>query len=279
MELPLCLIYIDNGKIIDVNSTFESTIKLLNVDYKNTDIVNKNITDIFEFDIDYALMIISNYRLYLRYTIINNIIALNCINNQLIDSKYFIHNTITPLTNIIELTKILDNTNLSPKQKEYISIIKNNNFELTKNINDITNFLNYFSKGIKLYHESINLSVSINNVLQLISNIYKTSIDININQDVILYDKQVVFDMLYHILFVFIKNLDEKYMQISYENKKLIFTSKSFNTAYYEDKLKNCLIHNYNYNESLDIHLLKLLLKLTRSKIEYKQQTYTLILE
>ncbi len=279
MELPLCLIYIENGKIIDVNSTFETTIKLLNEDYKNTDIVNKNITDIFEFDIDYALMIISNYRIYLKYTIINNIIALNCINNQLIDSKYFIHNTITPLTNIIELTKILDNTNLSSKQKEYISIIKKNNFELTKNINDITNFLNYFSKGVKLYHESINLSTSINNVLQLISNIYKSSIDIDIKQDIILHDKQVVFDMLYHIVFVFVKNLNENYMRISYENKKLIFTSKSFNTAHYETKLKECLIHNYNYNESLDIHLIKLLLKLTRSKIEYKQQTYTLILE
>lgn len=278
MELPLCLIYIEDEKIIDVNVTFDSTLKLLNDDYKHSDIVNKKISDVFEFDDEYALMILSNYRIYLKYTFVNNIIALNCVNNNLIDSKYFIHNTITPLTNIIELTKILDNTPLTIKQKEYINIIKRNNFELTKNINDITNFLNYFSKGVKLYHESINLNTIINKVLQVISNIYKTSIDVTIDQNVILYDNQVMFDMLYHVIFLFIKKIDEKHMQISYKHKKIIFTSKSFDT-YHQDKLNECVIRTYNYNESLDFHMMKLLLKLTRTKLEYNEKTYTLILE
>lgn len=277
MELPLCLIYVDDQKIIDVNSTFDSMMKLLNNDYKHGDIINRNISDIFEFEEDYTLMTISTYRLYLRYTKINNIIALNCINNDIIDSKYFIHNTITPLTNIIELTKILDNTSLNAKQKEYISIIKRNNFELTKNISDITSFLTYFGKGVKLYYESMNLATEINNVLHLISNMYKTSIDLQINQDIVLHDRQIMFDILYHLVFIFIKNSNENHMQIHYKDKKIVFTSKAFDESY-KQKIQECIIHTYNYNESLDFHIIKLLLKLTKTKIEYNDKSYILSL-
>ncbi len=275
MELPLYLVYIKNERIIDVNSTFDSLVKKAFEDYKRTDIVNKNIHEVFDFDKEYALMTISSYRIYIKYVIVNNIIALNCINTCVIDSRYFIHNTITPLTNVIELTKMLDTTSLKQKQKEYISIIKKNNFELTKNINDITNFLDYFSKGIKMYHESINLYVKLTNVLQLISNIYKTSVNVNTDKDIIIHDKKIMFDILYHLLFIFIKNSKENHMEISYENKKITFSSESLDKSY-KDKLDSCIIHEYNYNDSLDFHIVKLLLKLTKSRIDYSEKTYTL---
>lgn len=259
MELPLCLVYLQEEKIIGVNGLFEST-------FKNTSLINKSVNEVFTFEKEYTILTLSNYTTYLRYTLLNNVIALTRVDSKLIDSNYFVHSTITPLTNVIELTKILENTSLTQKQKEYISIIKMNNFELTKNINDITKFLTYFGKGVYLYYEPINLKNKIEYIIKIISNIYKISVNINFENEIIFQDKEILFDILYHILFYLVKNT--KAIDIYYEDKKIIFSSASFNGEY-EKKMNACEIHSYNYNDSLDLHIVKICLKLVKWSVTY----------
>jgi hypothetical protein len=264
--------YIENNIVVHVSSLFDTTIKMLYSNYRKSDILNKNISEIFKYDDEYALIIIGNYRLYTKYMLINNIFVLIYTYSDIIDSKYFIHTTLTPLTNIIELTKILENTPVTAKQREYISIIKKNNLELTKNINDITNFLNYFNKGIVLYKESINLHNKISYVKEMISG---TSIQIDIGHQVIYHDDNILFDILYHFLSQLNKNFGNNNIKVLYEKNTIIFISDMFNGNYIR-MLEECSISKYKYNADLDLHTVKLLLKLTEIRLEYTDNKYIL---
>lgn len=274
MELPICMAYIENNIVVHVSSLFETTIKMLYGNYKKSDILNRNTSEIFKYDNDYALLIIGNYRLYTKYMLINNILVLIYTYTEIIDSKYFIHTTLTPLTNIIELTKMLENTSITTKQKEYISIIKKNNLELTKNINDITNFLNYFNKGIVLYKESINLHNKMASVKEMLSSML-IQIDTDTEHHIVYHDDQVLFDILYHFLSQLNKNFGSNIIKILYEKNTIVFVSDTFNGNYIR-MLDECSVSKYKYNADLDLHTVKLLLKLTEIRIEYVDNKYIL---
>lgn len=277
MELPLCLVYIENDIIIEVNNRFDESIKEIYVEYNRLDIVNKKIKDIFHIHTEYLLIYLPNFSIYVRYMMINNIIAVNFLDSKIFDPGYFIHNTITPLTNAIELTKMFYNTNLTNKQREYLLIMKKNNFELTKNINNISKFFNYLTRGVNFYNEIIQLKPKINRIIEIISSMYSAPTKLDLGNETITADKEVFFNIMYHMLFLLMKNTGDREILISYKDKTIYFTCKSFSGKYIEI-LDNCNIHRYTYTDNLDIHLLKLLLILTKYKMDYDEiyNRYTL---
>lgn len=277
MELPLCLLNIEDGVIVDVNETFNKTINKLYNDYEKIDVIGKNVKSIFRLvNGEYNVMSIKNYRLYVSITTINNIIALCCcIDNDTIDSNYFIHSTLTPLSNVVELVKMIDKSGISRKQKEFVSIIKKNNFELIKNINDITNFLTYFNKGLILFKERIDLSKKIENVVNIISNVYKISITSDVNNQLIIGDNMIIFEIIYHIFFWFSQNIQEDIIHISCNGKTLDFYCESFTDCFIKN-LDDCIVEKYNYSNSLDLHIIKILCILSDTRVYYTNKTYSL---
>ena len=88
----------------------------------------------------------------------------------------------TPLNGIIGMLSLLEDTNLSTSQQDYISMVKECSFNLITVINDILDFTKLQNNEIKLNIERVNIQECLNDINDIISpKIYEKGLRYNFN--------------------------------------------------------------------------------------------------
>ena len=92
------------------------------------------------------------------------------------------HQIRTPLNGIIGMLSLLEDTNLSVNQQDYISMVKECSFNLITVINDILDFTKLQNNEIKLNIERVNIQECLNDINDIISpKIYEKELKYNFN--------------------------------------------------------------------------------------------------
>ena len=92
------------------------------------------------------------------------------------------HQIRTPLNGIIGMLSLLEDTNLSVNQQDYISMVKECSFNLITVINDILDFTKLQNNEIKLNIERVNIQECLNDINDIISpKIYEKGLKYNFN--------------------------------------------------------------------------------------------------
>lgn len=92
------------------------------------------------------------------------------------------HEIRTPLTGVLGMIEILEQTELSEKQLEYISVLKNSGESLREIINQVLDFSKIEAGKVQLKYSTFEFSSVLNNAHHLFRNICQKDVNFNIRQ-------------------------------------------------------------------------------------------------
>jgi K+-sensing histidine kinase KdpD len=223
-DIPLCMIFLKDDIIIDINKMFESEMK--NIKLNKEKIIGENACKIiynFTNDMDRHHAYI-NFDCKIIYGIIsckNDIIYIESVKYDISFIEYTNHEIMTPLTNFIQVINLIEDTKQTDKQKKYIGLLKESYLYLTKIINNITDYMLFSNGAVKMSHSVFLLSKSVDEVKKMTS-VRKISIDFDVVNDVKIYTDYNRFnELLLHII-----NHCVKYTSKGFINIKFIASDK-----------------------------------------------------
>jgi len=166
------------------------------------------------------------------------------------------HQIRTPLNGIIGMLSLLEDTNLSVNQQDYISMVKECSFNLITVINDILDFTKLQNNEIKLNIERVNIQECLNDINDIISpKIYEKGLKYNFNisneiPHYIITDPNRLKQILLNLLINSIKFTNKGSVSLNINLIPL--------TSYLSLKDQYCLDnyndnYNYNYNDNIYI--------------------------
>ena len=164
------------------------------------------------------------------------------------------HQIRTPLNGIIGMLSLLEDTNLSVNQQDYISMVKECSFNLITVINDILDFTKLQNNEIKLNIERVNIQECLNDINDIISpKIYEKGLksNFNISNEIphyIITDPNRLKQILLNLLINSIKFTNKGSVSLNINLIPL--------TSYLSLKDQYCLDNyndNYNYNDNIYI--------------------------
>lgn len=170
-DIPVCLIELAaDNTILDVNKLFEVELNKIDVQKKDfTGDVKKYIKNFCKGmyrQVDCIL--IGNKAIHCIISIKDMIIFVEVITSNISFIKYINQEFKNPILKSIELVKSIENTKLSKEQKNITNLMKENNYQLTKTINDTIDYLKLLTNNIVLNKRKFKISAAISQVEKLI---------------------------------------------------------------------------------------------------------------
>lgn len=277
-NLPICLIEInENDEIIFINDIFSS--ELQKIDIISDDLLSnkinlhiKNFNKSMHRKVDYIYF--GNRTLYSTISVKESFIFIEVFNYNISLINHINQEFKAPLTSSIKLTKMLSDTNLSTKQNEHVTMLKESQLKLIKSINDTVDYLSLLSNNVILVKERFKISTAIIQVEKLL----KVPIELKLTfdySDVYVYtDYSRFVELLVHLIshccshtskgFINIKskNNDEKIltMYITDTGKKLSKLSQELLFCGF-NHIDTSLMSQNDYNLELSIakHIARLM--------------------
>jgi PAS domain S-box-containing protein len=112
----------------------------------------------------------------------------------------------TPLSSIVNLLYLIDNTTVSPQQKELVEGLKTSVDDLSLMINNMLNFSMLISQNLKAENEELNIKDffnSLRKVVQIKADNAKIKLDFNLNEDLpekIVADSKKITQIIYNLI-------------------------------------------------------------------------------
>ena len=178
-DIPVCLIELAaDDTVLDINKLFE--VELNKIDIKKKDFEGdikkyiKNFSKAMYRQVDCIL--IGNRAIHCILSIKDMIIFVEVITSNISFIKYINQEFKKPILKSIDLVKSIENTKLSKEQKDFTRMMKENNYQLTKTINDTIDYLKLLTNNVILNKRRFKISTAISQVEKLI----KSPEDVNL---------------------------------------------------------------------------------------------------
>lgn len=282
-DIPVCLIELAaDDTIIDANKLFE--VELNKIDVKKQDFVGNDIKKYIKKFSKIMLrntecILIGNRAIHCIISVKDMIIFIEVINYNISFIKYINQEFKKPIMKSIELVNIISNTNLNKEQKRFTELMKENNYQLTKTINDTIDYLKLLSNNVVLNKKRFKISAAIEQVEKLI----KSPVDINLIFD---YKELEVFtdydrfvELLIHVINHCLNHTKKGFINIKSKNNEDIIVMYITDTGQKLSKItQELMFHGFaniaqdaiekrNYAGSLELSIAKYLAKLMNGDV------------
>lgn len=258
-DAPLCMILLNENEIIKkFSNTLQKELKEVNVQYDN--MIEGSIIKVLPIykkgmyrvktNMNFKKKNISCYAS--EYKGVVYIELLHGIDDVI---SYIGHAFNNPVSSSVELVTLLNNKKpLTDEQKNYIKKIKENNLELTKNINNIVDYLKIQLGIIHNHKEEFNIKECFGVLERVIDKKKNVNVNFDINNCFLNTDKRNFTDMCYHIISHSMSVMDKGVVNIKskIKNNELVIyfldTGAKISKTRQDTLFKGFLNDNYKLN-------------------------------
>lgn len=127
----------------------------------------------------------------------------------------------TPVLAGVELSNLLSSTKISKEQTKYVVAIKENNFELSRVINNASEYLNLLSGAVYVKKEKFNLDIAFETIKKVISKDKNIHVNFTIENGVFIHtDKKKFIQIVINVITYCMKNLMKGMINVKASTKK-----------------------------------------------------------
>lgn len=211
--LPVSIIFLKDEKVTGFSNFLKEELSESNIHCES--FINKSIFEIFKdfsenvYKMKTILNFDGKYRLC-RCSYSNSSLFIDLFIHNTNFIKFIGYEIKTPVLAAVELTNLLSLTNSTDQQKKYMSSIKENNYELSKVINNASQYLKLLSNEIDIKKEKFNLSTAFESIKKVITKDKKININFTIQEGIVLNtDKKKFIQMVVCVISYCIKSLGQ----------------------------------------------------------------------
>lgn len=146
------------------------------------------------------------------------IVIYNCVPRF---NKFINYEIKTPVLAGVELSNLLSSTKISKEQTKYVTAIKENNFELSRVINNASDYLKLLSGTVDVKKEKFNLEIAFDTIKKVIIKDKNININFIIEKDIFLHtDKRKFIQIVINVITHSMKNLMKGMINVKASTKK-----------------------------------------------------------
>lgn len=146
------------------------------------------------------------------------IVIYNCVPRF---NKFINYEIKTPVLAGVELSNLLSSTKISKEQTKYVTAIKENNFELSRVINNASDYLKLLSGVVDVKKEKFNLDIAFDTIKKIIIKDKNININFIIEKDIFLHtDKRKFIQIVINVITYCMKNLMKGMINVKASSKK-----------------------------------------------------------
>jgi K+-sensing histidine kinase KdpD len=215
-DLPVNIIFLQDQKITRFSKFLKE--ELFDSSIDSFSFIGTSIYEIFkDFSENvYKLKTILNfkgkYRLC-RCSYINSSLFIDLFIHNSNFIKFIGYEIRTPVLAGVELTNLLSLTKTTEQQKKYLVAIKENNYELSRIINNASQYLKLLSSDVDIKKEKFNLTMAFDSIKKVITKDKKININFTLQDGIFLNtDKKKFIQMIVCVISYCIKSLGQSGM-------------------------------------------------------------------
>lgn len=227
-EIPTNVIFLKDTKVLKFSKYFTEELayyKIISDRFLNCDIS----TMIYDFDVGSA-MYKKDTKIYFDERVVTCsasysaslsaifIVIYNCVPRF---NKFINYEIKTPVLAGVELSNLLSSTKISKEQTKYVTAIKENNFELSRVINNASDYLKLLSGAVDVKKEKFNLDIAFDTIKKVIIKDKNININFIIEKDIFLHtDKRKFIQIVINVITHSMKNLMKGMINVKASTKK-----------------------------------------------------------